>query len=89
MMATECQLRLALVDNSKTISDTVVILLHLRILPFQNTCNSNKSNACGANARLQLLLENSKSKRGITMSKKLRVTCANAMGSPFDSKQLV
>ena len=41
----------------------------------------------GANARLQLLSENSKSKRAITMSKKtLTVTWPTGMGCSFDSK---
>ena len=40
----------------------------------------------GANARLQLLLENSKSKKGHNYVKKiLRVTCSTNMASPFDS----
>ena len=46
----------------------------------------------GANAWLQLILENSKSKklRGITMlKKKLRITSSTSLGSPFDRKQLV
>ena len=38
---------------------------------LNHTNKRNKSTACGANARLQLLLENSMSKRGITMSKYL------------------
>ena len=41
----------------------------------------------GANARLHLLLENYKSKKGHNFVKKiLRVTCPTGMGSPFDSK---
>ena len=50
----------------------------------------NNSTTCGANARLQLLLENSMSKKGHNYVKKnLRATCPTGMGSPFDSKQLV
>ena len=50
----------------------------------------NKNTPCSANARLQLLLENSKSKKGHNYVKKsLRVTCPTGIGSPFDSKQLV
>ena len=42
-----------------------------------------------ANAWLQLLLENSKSKRGHNYIKiNLRTTSPTGMGSPFDSKQL-
>ena len=48
-----------------------------------------KSTPCGAKARLQLLLENSNSKKGHNYVKKLRVTCPTIIGSPFDSKQLV
>ena len=44
----------------------------------------------GAKARLQLFLENSKSKKGAKLhKKKLRITSPTGMGSPFDSKQLV
>ena len=44
----------------------------------------------GAKPWLQLLLENSKSKKGHKYVKKyLRVICPTGMGSPFDSKQLV
>ena len=44
----------------------------------------------GANARLQLHLENSKSKMGHNyVIKKLRITSPTEMGSPFDSEQLV
>ena len=41
----------------------------------------------GANTQLELLLENSKSKK--RQSKNLRVTCPTGMGSHFDNKQLV
>ena len=44
----------------------------------------------GANVQLQLLLENSKLKRSITMSKKnLRITSHTGMSSPFDSKLVI
>ena len=44
----------------------------------------------GANAQLQLLLENFKLKKGHKyVKKKLRITSPIGMGSPFDSKQLV
>ena len=44
----------------------------------------------GANARLQLLLENSKLKKGHNYVKRnLRTTSPTGVGSPFDSKQLV
>ena len=44
----------------------------------------------GANARLQLLSENSKLKKGHNYVKKnLRVTCPTGMGSLFDSEQVV
>ena len=44
----------------------------------------------GANTRLQLLLENSKSKKGHNyVEKKLRNIPLTVMGSPLDSKQLV
>ena len=40
----------------------------------------------GANARLQLHLENSKSKKGHNYVKKyIRITSPTGMGSPFDS----
>ena len=52
--------------------------------------SKNNSTTCGANARLQLLLENSKSKKGHNYVKNvLRVTYSTCMGSPFDRKQLV
>ena len=52
--------------------------------------NKNKSTACGANAQLQLVLENSKSNKGHNHVKRtLRVICPTGMGSPFDGKQLV
>ena len=41
----------------------------------------------GANARLQLHLENFLSKRGITVSKKIEDS-PTGMGSPFDNEQL-
>ena len=44
----------------------------------------------GANACLQLLLENSKTKKGHNYVKKImRVTCPTGMVFPFDGKQLV
>ena len=43
----------------------------------------------GTNARLQLLLENSKLKKGYNYVKKMRVTCPTGTGSPFDSKKVV
>ena len=44
---------------------------------------------CGANAQLQLLLENSKSRKGHNYVKKvLKVTCPSGMGSPFDVNNL-
>ena len=44
----------------------------------------------GANAQLQLLLENSKWKKGHNFVKKiLRITSPTGMGSPFDCKQLL
>ena len=50
----------------------------------------NKSTACCANAPLQLLLENFKSKKGHNYVKKhLRVTCSTGMGSPFNNILLV
>ena len=50
----------------------------------------NKSAAWGANARLQLLLENFQSKKGHYYVKNaLRVICPTCMCSPFDSKQQV
>ena len=50
----------------------------------------NKNIAGGANARLQLLLENSKSENGHNYVKMfVRATWSTCMGSPFDSKQLV
>ena len=50
----------------------------------------NKSTTCGANARLQLLLENSKSKKGHYIVKNvLRDTYPTCKSSPFDSKQPV
>ena len=43
-----------------------------------------------ANARLQLLLENSKSKTGVNYVKQIfRITSPTGMGYPFDSKQQV
>ena len=54
-----------------------------------NSLLNNKSTACGADAWLQLLLENSKTKKGHNYIKKvLKVTCQSGMGFPFDSKQL-
>ena len=50
----------------------------------------NKSTTCGANAQLQLLLENSKSKKGHKIVKNvLRDTYPTYKSSPFDSKQPV
>ena len=44
----------------------------------------------GVNARLQLHLENSTSKKGHNYVKKyMRITSPTGMGSPFDSEQLV
>ena len=44
----------------------------------------------GANARLQLLLKNSKSKKGLNYVKEiLRITSTTGMGYLLDSKQLV
>ena len=51
--------------------------------------NKNKSTACGANAQLQLVLENSMSNKGHNHVKRtLRVICPTGNGSPFDGKQL-
>ena len=48
------------------------------------------SHRWGANARLQLLLENSKSiKEHNYVRKILRITSPTDMGSPFDSKKLI
>ena len=43
----------------------------------------------GANARLQLHLENSESKTGHNYVKKMRISSSTAMGSLFDSEELV
>ena len=43
----------------------------------------------GANAWLQLHLENSKLKKGHNYVKKIRITSPTSTDSPFDSEQLV
>ena len=43
----------------------------------------------GANAWLQLHLENSRLKKGHNYVKKMKITSPTSMGSPFDSEQLV
>ena len=70
----------------------MVIISSVPIFRIFTVCprGDNKSTACGANARLQLLLENSKLKKGHNYVKtNLRATCPTGMGSPFESKQLV
>ena len=58
----------------------------------QRTNNKKKTRAphVDANAQLQLLLENSKSKKGCNYVKRnLRITSPSGLGSSFDSKQPV
>ena len=48
-----------------------------------------KAPHAGANARLQVLLENSKSKKGHYLVQKMRITPLTGMDCPFDGKQLI
>ena len=64
--------------------------MKLEKLNHISSVSINKSIPCIANALLQLLLENSKSKKGHNYVKKtLRVACPTDVGSPFDGKQLI
>ena len=63
---------------------------HLFYLLSSSNPAKTRAPHAGANARLQQLLENSKSKRGCNYVKKnFRITSPTGMGSPFDSKQLL
>ena len=64
------------------------ILLSAAILFSAYRVNKTRAPHAGANAQLQLLLENSKLIKG-NVKKILRITSPTGMDSTFDSKQLV
>ena len=65
-------------------------MIRMYIKYLQRVDQPTRAPHAGANARLQLHLENSKSKKGHNfVKKKWRITSPTGMGSPFDSEQLL